>query len=178
MKKLGYAAVAMLIVVVGINEFIRVTPNDDGIIWFWLSQKWGSRGFFTSPSASPSWTDRERLEILGHLTFSMESSAAAEDIIRRQREKGQKPTKEDIQEIGTNIDRALAEASLVTDPALYKVHPGLPEQIREKYRPALSAIARGLSRGDKGDLARGAALYQDFKEWMVRNMSAFSYPPK
>lgn len=70
MKKLGYAVVAILIAVVGINEFIRVTPNDDGIIWFWLSQKWVSRKSYTPPAGSTRWTDRERLEVLGHLTFS------------------------------------------------------------------------------------------------------------
>jgi hypothetical protein len=178
MKRLGYAAAAILFVFVGINEFIRVTPNDEGIIWFWLSQKFALRGSSARPAPTSGWTDREKLEILGHLTLSMESSAAAEDVLRRKLDKGQQPTKEDIQTVVANIKRALSEATLVTDAALYKLHPDFPEQFREKYRLGLTEIARGLSNNDKREIERGAALYQEFKDWGKKHLSALTYPPK
>ena len=181
MKRIGYIVLTIVFIVIGVNEFVRVTPNDDGIIWFWLSQKIGMRGSFMPHSVkqAPShWTKKERDEILGHMTFSMESSSAAEEILRTKIEKGQKPTEEDTQRMVVSLNNALSEASLVTDQTLYKVHPELPERFREKYQAGLSAIARGLSDGDTKELSRGAALYQEFKNWGMEHMAAFSYPPK
>lgn len=181
MKRIGYIALTIVFIVIGINEFVRVTPNDDGIIWFWLSQKIGVRGSFMPHSVkqAPShWTQKERDEILGHMTFSMESSSAAEEILRAKIERGQTPTEEDTQRMVVSLNNALSEASLVSDQALYKVHPELPELFREKYQAGLSAIARGLADGDKKELSRGAALYQEFKNWGMEHMAAFSYPPK
>lgn len=181
MKRLGYVLLTMVFIVIGINEFVRVTPNDDGIIWFWLSQKLGMHGSSMPHSVkqAPShWTEKERVEILGHMTFSMESSSAAEEILRTKIKKGQKPMEEDTKRMVVSLNNALSEASLVTDQALYKVHPELPKQFREKYQAGLSAIAHGLADGDKKELSRGAALYQEFKNWGMENMSAFSYPPK
>lgn len=173
--------IAMIFIVIGINEFVRITPNDDGIIWFWISQKLDMRGnskTLSGKQAFSDWTEKERIEILGHMTFSMESSAAAEEILHSKIEKGQKPTVEDIHRMIVNLEKALSEASLVTDHALYKVHPELPKQFREKYQAGLSAIARGLEDGDKKELSRGAGLYEEFKNWGKEHMTALSYPPK
>ena len=172
---------AMVFIAIGINEFVRVTPNDDGIIWFWLSQKIDMRGnsnLHSDKEAPSHWTEKERIEILGHMTFSMESSSAAEEILRTKIEKGQKPTEEDIRRMVASLKKALSEASLVADQALCKVHPELPKQFREKYQAGLSAIARGLEDGDKKELSRGAALYEEFKNWGKEHMTALSYPPK
>ena len=38
------------------------------------------------------------------------------------------------------LNSAVSEASMVSDPALRKVHPELPKQFREKYQVGLSAI--------------------------------------
>ena len=181
MKRLGYIALAMVFIIIGINEFVRVTPNDDGIIWFWLSQKLDMREISNSypkQEAPLHWTEKERIEILAHMTYSMESSSGAEELLRTKIEKDQKLTEEDIHSMIYSLKRAISEASLVTNQSLYKVHPELPKQFREKYQAGLSAILRGLENGDKNNLSRGAALYEEFKNWGKEHMDDLSYPPK
>lgn len=180
-KRLGYAVLALVIIILGINEFVRVTPNDEGIIWFWISQK------LSSPAAphvqsgwqeSSRWSEQERFEVLSHMTFSMESSAAAEEILRNRRENGQQITNEDIQNIIAKINHAVSEASMVSDQALRKIHPMLPTQFREKYQAGLSSIARGLANGEKEEMARGTELYGEFKSWGMKHAEKFTYPPE
>lgn len=160
---------------------MRVTPNDDGIIWFWISQKLSSP---TAPQLqsgwqeSSRWSEQERLEVLGHMTFSMESSSAAEEILRNRRESGQQITDEDIQSIIAKINHAVSEASMVSEQALRKIHPMLPKQFREKYQAGLSLIARGLANGEKEETARGAELYGEFKSWGMKHAAEFVYPPE
>lgn len=172
---------ALVIIIVAINGFVRVTPNDDGIIWFWLSQKFSDSSALHMKSngqESPSWSEKERFEILGHMTFSMESSAEAEEVLRIKLESSQQFTGEDRQELIAKLNRAVSEASMVSDSALRKVHPELPEQFRTNYQAGLSAIARALGNGDKDEFARGAALYGEFKRWGTEHKVEFSYPPK
>lgn len=175
-----FALIGFVVIIFVINEFVRVTPNDEGIISFLISEKLIAKNNPRLPSIKnpPSkWTEKERLEILGHMTLSMESSSAAEQSLRAIIEKRQLPTEEDTQRMISDLNNAVSEASLVTDEALSKVHPGLPNQFRDKYQTGLSAIARGLAVGDKKELARGAALYREFKNWVTEHITAFSYPP-
>ena len=112
------------------------------------------------------------------MTYSMESFAQAEEILRALIESGQQFTNEDRQGMIVKLNRAVSEASMVSDSALRKVHPELPKQIREKYKVGLSAIARALGNGDKDELAKGVALIGEFKRWGKEHMGELSYPPK
>lgn len=67
---------------------------------------------------------------------------------------------------------------MVSELSLRKVHPGLPKKFRDNYQTGLSTIARALEDHDKDELAKGAALYGEFKSWGTKHMSEFSYPPK
>jgi len=128
--------------------------------------------------ASSNWTEKERAEILGHMTFSFESFSSAEKILNAIIEKEQVLTKEDVQRMVVSLNKALSESSLVTDKALYKVHPELPKQFREKYQIGLSSLSQGVAERDKKKLSRGDALLQAFKKWLGETRSSFSYPPK
>lgn len=180
MKRLQVGIIVLVMIILGINEFVRVTPNGEGIIWFWLSQKLSSSSISRLETAkqSPKWSERERLEILGHMTISVENAYEAEEILRVKSQRKQDLTNDDVKLIIAKIKYSLSEASLVSDQALRKVHSDLPEQFREKYQTGLKAIARGLAEGKKEELARGAALYGEFKSWGKEHMSKFSYPPK
>lgn len=181
MKKLGYGLLALFIVLIGINKFVRVTPNDDGIILFWLSQKLSrtdASGIRTEARQSSRWSEQERIEILGHMTLSIENSLAAEEILRSKLNEGQQVTSEDTHFMVEKLNYAISEAFLVSDQALQKVHPDLPLQFRKKYQVGIEAIARGLSDKDKKEVDRGAALYGEFKDWGMEHQSEFEYPPK
>ena len=180
MNRLVIAIIVLVTIILGINEFVRVTPSGDGIIWFWISQKISSSAApgVKTAKQDPSWSEQERLEILGHMTLSIENAGAAEEILRVKIQSKQQLTNDDVQLIIAKIKYSVSEASLVSDQALRKVHPDLPKQFREKYQPGLSAIARGLAKDLKEELARGAALYGEFKRWGKEHMSEFSYPSK
>ena len=181
MKRLLNIFIAVFIIIYGVNFYVRVSRTGEGIIWFWLSEKLRS---YDAPLLEitglrpPRWSDQERLEILGHMTFSFESSNVAEKIIRDKRLTNQKLTQEDVKLIVASVEHAVSEASLVSDQSLRKVHPDLPKQFREKYQTGLSKIAQGLDKGEMEEFAEGVGLYGEFKNWGTEHMSTFSYSPK
>lgn len=180
MKRIAYGMFALFMVIIGINQFVRVTPDDQGIIAFWLSQKLLSSSTTSKIVGQDHtyWSKEEREGVLRHMTLSIESSLSAEELLRKKMAQGEAITIDDTKHLIATLNHAISEAAIVPDKALEKVHPDLPKQFRGKYQAGLVALARGLADRDKEELARGAALYGEFKTWGQMHQSSFRYPPK
>jgi len=180
MKKFIYGIIALIIILLGLNTLVRVTPNDEGIIIFWLTQK------LSAESINPEFEDRgrigwsaeERVALLGHMTNSIESNNAVEKFLRQKLASRETMTKEDTRWLITTLNSAISEASIVPNHALRKVHPDLPKYFRDKYQLGLKKIVKGLTQGDEKEFARGAQLIGEFKAWGLEHQMSFQYPPK
>lgn len=180
MKKLIYGITALIIILLGVNTLVRVTPNDEGIFIFWLSQKLSTESINPEfeDGGRNGWSAEERVALLGHMTNSMESNNAVEKFLRQKLTSGETMTKEDTRWLITTLNSAISEATIVPNHALRKVHPDLPKYFRDKYQVGLERIVQGLAQGDEKELARGAQLIGEFKAWGLEHQSSFQYPPK
>lgn len=169
-----YGLGAIIAILIGINEFVAVTSYDGGAVSFFISEIFKS---FDKSHDKTKWSPKEREEILGHMTFSLESYITAEKILREKLESG-KITNKDREQIVLNINNAVKEASLVSDSSLYKVHPELPKQFRDNYQTGLTKIAKGIKEGNRDEFQKGAQLYEEFQKWGNTNKSFLTLPPK
>lgn len=180
MERMKIIAIMLVLAVVGVNEYVVVGPNGDGIVTTWVSEQIRkfSNETRTSYHDPLSWTEKERGEILLHMTLSVENAVKAQDIFKRKLITGESFTNEEKIIFRGSIAQAISEAKLVSDAALRKVHPELPYQFRNKYQAGLEALSEGLTTQNKATYSSGARLYEEFSSWGQEHEAEFNYPPR
>ena len=72
------------------------------------------------------------------------------------------------------LEQALANAELVSDVDLDRIHPQMKAEFRQKYETALRKMINGFRYRDQSSAVKGIDLYQHYRDWVFSHQQEFS----
>lgn len=132
---------------------------------------WPYYAFAGQVSAAEDSHDRAE----GHFANSRRASHEALTIVSRFDGVMALPAKE-IAEVVKLLEASVAEAELVDDSFLDKVHPEFRQRFREEYTASLRNLAHGLQASDKVKLILAVSTYNSFSDWASSHNDELKFP--
>ena len=185
LRVIGYIFLGVAVLVVAVNQFIRVTggPHGEGqgIIAFFLSEKLfvkektatGQDNQHVSSQSHFKWKDTEEGRS-HHIALSYEAVRKAEAIFSEKTPDNF--TSSDLKNVVTALEQALSYAELVPDDVLDRIHPQMNMQFRQNYQTALVKMLNGFKNRDQNSAIEGSKLYEKYRTWAFSHRQEFSFP--
>ncbi len=185
LRVIGYIFLGVTVLVVAVNQFIRVTggPHGEGqgIIAFFLSEKLfvkektatGQDNQHVSSQGHFKWKDTEEGRS-HHIALSYEAIRKAESIFAKKTPDNF--TSSDLKDVVTALEQALSYAELVPDDVLDRIHPQMNVQFRQNYQTALVKMLNGFKNRDQNSAIAGSKLYEKYRTWEFSHRQEFSFP--
>ena len=168
LRVIGYIFLGMAVLVIAVNQFVRVTggPHGEGqgIIAFFLSEKLfvkkktatGQDKQHVSSQSHFKWKETEEAKS-HHMALSYEAVRKAEAIFSQKTPDSFSSS--DLKNVITALEQALANAELVSDVDLDRIHPQMKAEFRQKYETALRKMLSGFKYRDQSSAIEGFELY-------------------
>jgi len=185
LRVIGYIFLGVAVLVVAVNQFIRVTggPHGEGqgIIAFFLSEKLfvkektatGQDNQHVSSQSHFKWKETEEGKSR-HMALSYEAVRKAEAIFSEKTPDNFSSS--DLINVITTLEQALVNAELVSNVDLDRIHPQMRAEFRQKYETALRKMVNGFKHRDQSSAIKGFELYQNCRAWAFSHQKEFSFP--
>lgn len=158
-----YQATATVVGIVLFASIHLLLNGVDDITWFGF----GSRTEQKEQALSESGLSPELTEQLTHFKDSIELRNEALKIMTE----GKKPgyayslSGQDEQKMLILLGKCLYEIQSVSDNALLKLHPELPQHYRQQFHPGVQIMMNGIHNKDPDAIMKADKLMRDFGDW-------------
>jgi len=171
----------IVVLAIAVNQFTFVTggPHGEsqGIIAFFLTEKLfvKKKQQHVSSQSNFNWRETEDGK-LNHMALSYEALRKTEAIFSQKTPDSFSSS--DLKNVITALEQALANAELVSDVDLDRIHPQMKAEFRQKYETALRKMLNGFKYRDQSSAIEGFELYQNYRAWSLSHQKEFFFSTK